>query len=314
MSTSSSFCDEQNNRRFQMVYHIPPPRYDIISPYPTYTQEQLNMRRKAEILKYMSNNQNSKSNGFTKANRWSKIATNAKPASICAQNPDMIPTPTYFSDIPGPIQYLVRDTTIPLYNFKMNTNSNGIIATENTSSMWQITAGDNVYFSNNEQSRLFRISILDKIEKSTYSFQYKTPIAFYLTGDNNPSTTTPHDCSLNITDVNIEVTYGGRVVNLATTTSIDMSSVRYTSREPYRFYFYLGMMTINIENMSTTSGFVYDVNAKFNINTFSLGTFYNINTVGIYANLQTPNFLHSISASTTDISSINFTPYNISGS
>lgn len=320
MSTSSAFCNSQGNRRLQLLYNIAPPRYNTISPYPKYTQDELNMRRKAEILKYKSNNQNSKSNGFTKAKNWSNIVTtnkNALSVITCEQDRDMIPTPTYFSDIPGPVQYLVNNTKIPLYNFNLNTSAYGITPNNNNNELWQLITEDNIYFSNGIQTPLFRILILDKIDKSTYSFQYQTPIAFYLTGDNQgivSSTAPPYDCSLNITDINVAVTYGGNVVNLATSAICDIKNVAYKSGIPYRFYFYLGMLTINIADMRTTPGFIYDVNVSFNIDTFLLGNYYNINNVGIYANLQNADFLTSVNAVTTDASSNHFSTYGISGS
>jgi hypothetical protein len=46
---------------------------ELVSPYPTYTAFQLNMRRKAEILKYDGNRQASKTNNFTRKENWSKI-------------------------------------------------------------------------------------------------------------------------------------------------------------------------------------------------------------------------------------------------
>ena len=60
-----------NQRRKMQLLNIPPTRYTPISPYPQFTQFQLNMRRKVEILKYSASNTNSKTNNFTKSgNNW----------------------------------------------------------------------------------------------------------------------------------------------------------------------------------------------------------------------------------------------------
>jgi len=62
-----------NQRIRQMLFTIPPTRYNPISPYPQYTQEQLNMRRKAEILEYSATKTNSKTNNYTKAEKYSLL-------------------------------------------------------------------------------------------------------------------------------------------------------------------------------------------------------------------------------------------------
>ena len=56
-SSSSSTTDNAcKQRKINMLFNIPPVRLEkAISPYPTYTSQQLNMRRKVEILKYKKN-------------------------------------------------------------------------------------------------------------------------------------------------------------------------------------------------------------------------------------------------------------------
>ena len=54
MSTTSAICDIINSvldqKRERALYNVPPLRLTPVSPYPTYTQLQLNMRRKIEIF------------------------------------------------------------------------------------------------------------------------------------------------------------------------------------------------------------------------------------------------------------------------
>ena len=56
-SSSSSTTDNAcKQRKINMLFNIPPVRLEKAkSPYPTYTSQQLNMRRKVEILKYKKN-------------------------------------------------------------------------------------------------------------------------------------------------------------------------------------------------------------------------------------------------------------------
>lgn len=60
----------------QMLYTTPPTRYNTVSPYveyPQYTQKQFDMRRKAEILQYSAVKTNTKTNNFTKSQKWGQL-------------------------------------------------------------------------------------------------------------------------------------------------------------------------------------------------------------------------------------------------
>lgn len=63
-----------NQRRFQMLFTVPPVRYTPNNPYidfPQYTKQDFDIRRKAEILKYKNPTQ---SNQLTKSQRWALLA------------------------------------------------------------------------------------------------------------------------------------------------------------------------------------------------------------------------------------------------
>ena len=141
-----------NLRKRQQLFAMPSFRANPISPYPQYTQQQLDMRRKAEILQYAGNRMNTKTNSLTQTGRYAQIisgkyqsrpytTTYTETASYVYDklldlsqvaitrtpvysNPDptcpldnMIPVPTSSCDVPGPIIYLYNDTSIPLYNY-----------------------------------------------------------------------------------------------------------------------------------------------------------------------------------------------------
>jgi hypothetical protein len=75
MPNNFALAEYCNQRKKQLVFSVPPPRYTPISPYESgkYTQFQLDMRRKAEILKYSNNASSSKTNNMSKAERWAQI-------------------------------------------------------------------------------------------------------------------------------------------------------------------------------------------------------------------------------------------------
>lgn len=146
-----------NLRKRQQLFAMPSFRANPISPYPQYTQQELDMRRKAEILQYAGNRMNTKTNSLTQTGRYAQIisgkyqsrpytTTYTETASYVYDkvlkmdrvvitrtpvysNPDptcpldnMIPVPTSSSDVPGPIINLYNDTSIPLYNYAGSAN------------------------------------------------------------------------------------------------------------------------------------------------------------------------------------------------
>lgn len=109
-----------------MLTNDPKSTYKPQTPYPQYTQYQLDMRRKAEILKYKNNISSTKTSDPTKKQNFSYIVNrNARggvPASLsqqCSQTDDgaSTPLPSYYSGVPGPITMLFNDPTIPLYKY-----------------------------------------------------------------------------------------------------------------------------------------------------------------------------------------------------
>ncbi len=146
-----------NLRKRQQLFAMPSFRANPISPYPQYTQQDLNMRRKAEILQYAGNRMNTKTNSLTQTGRYAQLisgkyqsrsftTTYTETASyvfdkvlqmdqvVITRTPvysnpdpscpldDMIPRPTSSSDVPGPIINLYNDASIPLYNYLGSAN------------------------------------------------------------------------------------------------------------------------------------------------------------------------------------------------
>ncbi len=144
-----------NLRKRQQLFAMPSFRATPISPYPQYTQQQLDMRRKAEILQYAGNRMNTKTNSLTQSERYAQIISGKYQArafvatyvetvsyvrdpvldislAIITRTPNvdptcpldnMIPVPTSSSDVPGPIINLYNDTSIPLYNYLGSDNN-----------------------------------------------------------------------------------------------------------------------------------------------------------------------------------------------
>ena len=131
----SEFCQERLDAQ---INNKPPPRNELqSSPYVLgFTKFQLDMRRKSEILEYKAARQNTKTNNFSRAQKWSHFIRNGSGVSQSVINqiaditqpveqlcPDdrLIPKPTSASDVPGPIIDLVYDPNVPLYLYQDNT-------------------------------------------------------------------------------------------------------------------------------------------------------------------------------------------------
>lgn len=85
-----------------------------------FTQDELNMRRKIEILKYNKNAVQ------TKLNKLSYLSGTASSLSVKRQscpNDDLLPSLTSSCNIPGPVQIIQYNEEVPLYNYKTNVNS-----------------------------------------------------------------------------------------------------------------------------------------------------------------------------------------------
>lgn len=130
---SDAFCNYMSRRRSLALNNQPSIRFNLTSPYPSFTSEQLNMRRKVEILKYSNNAQNSKTNNFTKKEMWSRLSKgNVQKKSqneiqkLLAleeeKDCDQIPTSTTSCNVPGPPMMLYYDPSVPLYNYIQQRN------------------------------------------------------------------------------------------------------------------------------------------------------------------------------------------------
>lgn len=114
-------CNNQRKQRSQFFFYegAANVRFDITSPYVSddngnliYTPKQLDMRRKAEILKYIKPTESN-----VAKNKYSLLARQSnKQASRLSCN-NYINVPTSSSDVPGPVIHLKEDPTVPLYKY-----------------------------------------------------------------------------------------------------------------------------------------------------------------------------------------------------
>jgi hypothetical protein len=154
-------------RRRQQLFPVPPVRAELeSSPYNQlingviYNQHDIDMRRKAEILKYNSNKVSTQTNSLTKGQKFSLLAKGftqqlTKTTIVdlsngrACPNDALIPTPTSSSDVPGPIILLIDDETVPLYKYVNPTYTrNYSTLPQNNTDPWTIISYENSQFSN----------------------------------------------------------------------------------------------------------------------------------------------------------------------
>ena len=298
--TDNTVCTTVQNLRRSLVFNVPGTRYTPINPYSLgYTQAQLDMRRKAEILQYNknANGKSSKKEKYVTAVKGSLQrrtfsnyylkAVQTGDEQLCPSD-ILIPTLTTASDVPGPAMYLNYDPTVPLYNYNSQQQAYG---TQNTigDAMWYINYETDILDDNNPQ--IFTLNIQPTIDSNNYMYTFTTSVSLYISGFN-----TAHagaDVSglfqMNIPPQNLSlsVMYGGQEVSLSRTPSITYSSGFLTDVSGYVLTravannfsgdIFMGNITFSNILLSTYSKNTYDFFVRYipsytikNIDNFSL--------------------------------------------
>lgn len=116
-------------RSLQMKYNNPLPRLNLTSPYPTNTKAELDMRRKAQVLKHQGPQKSNQINSLTKKQKFAQVVRGFNPVqkaistkrytleqlSYCDSSNNK--TISSSSDVPGKPILLYMDRSIPLYNY-----------------------------------------------------------------------------------------------------------------------------------------------------------------------------------------------------
>jgi len=283
------------NRRNGLIFNIPPPRYTPQNPYAMgFTKAQLDMRRKAEVLKY-----NKTANGrISKAKSWTQVVSgvyqrrtfsNASLNNVIDRDCENIVTYTTGAGIPGPPTPLFLDPAVPLYNY--NTQSSGLgINNKSETELWRTKYETNLL---SNAPVIYTLNIRPPIDNTRYVFTVKTSIGIYFTGKVDASRS--FNFPINIPPSSIKVFFGGQSVQLTKTPIITLEPGFRTNIEgtlsigEYAGAFYLGNIVISNIVLSTTSGYTYDIivepNITISIDGVATNDVNNIITSTLYANL-----------------------------
>jgi len=260
---TDNFCHQ---RKLNMLFHVPTNREELIKPDPNYTTEQLNMRRKVEILKYNKNT--NKNNSLTKKGNYAHLVRgNYKQNRMICENDHKIPTSSSKSDIPGPSIFLFEDKDVPLYNYN-NTNidrynsDNGISYNNESDREWTLYNFNDLLIANDV--RLSILTIYDTIKMPSYTYTFNTPIYTNITGTNLTQTMKNIVYTLNINYITLNVYYNDNVIYTQNSTpeiavfNYTISPTNDTGSYDYNLDFNNGLITFNNIVLPTSSGFNYE--------------------------------------------------------
>ncbi len=197
------------------------------------TLDQLNMRRKAEILQYNPNRQSNQTNSATKTqkfallvnappriNNWNRVANNANDG-ISGCSDDLTPVPTSSSDVPGPIMNLIYDKNIPLYNYINPVQTRGYTDVTNVlpNNEFQFNYTTNIFIPESTSGNVISAYFKDlNQQRQTVPLSFTIPLGVYMSGISAGS----NSASMTITLSNITIGLylnDGLITSTSTSTS-----------------------------------------------------------------------------------------------
>ena len=254
----------------------PRTRFVPVSPYPTYNQKQLDMRRKIEVLKYDKNS--TQASKITKSQKWSQLVNNNLGSGICNKN-YLLPTPSSSCDVPGPLTYLTYDPNVPLYNYS---SSKDVYAnyTETINIPWSTTLNTKTQKASNlVQTNIFTLAIQDA-PNSSYNFNFTLPIGIYISGNNTNNTNNTNNVNVvgvvSVTSVLLNVYYYNGKQNTSNTPTytqeikkeqLSLNDILFgnNNSEHFEAIKYIGNISFPNIQLNSYYGYVYDFDLTFNI-------------------------------------------------
>ena len=311
MTTSDpSYCEQlaigQEQRRLTQLYHIPLSRVTPENPYLSnkYTKLQLDMRRKAEVLKYSSNKSSTQTNNLTKKEKFALLVKGGIPSPSqrvidsrnvnCAAD-ELIPTPTSSCDVPGPVQYLYNDESIPLYNFSVfNTRTYPDYVPTNVDP-WQFVVLSNTVIYTNQRQNVYYLIINKLINRPQYTYSIKTPIGLIVSGSVPPSYVRPPDFSgnlvINLQSASLAVYYNNALVKTVPASSVANYNMTVNvplnpgpTSKSFSATQFVGNLNFNNLQLYTSPTYVYTFVLSVNVNITPSSTGL-INYIGASANI-----------------------------
>ena len=335
MTDNYSDCTANYNvylqRQKMQLLNIPPTRFTPISPYPANTRFQLDMRRKAEILKYSAAKTNTKTNNFTKSEKWAQLVsgnfqrrtysqqdiTNTTNNLLDCSSNETILTPTSSSGVPGPIMYLYNDPTVPLYNYVVNRSYS--ILDDNNTQPWNINPYNDIECGNGDQTLVTLLGIRKYIQNDYTTFNLTTSVGIYVVGtvDSAGNST---DVTLSISNIGCAIYYNDTVaatpsvltseLTELTDLTVDLST---SATGAFSASLFVGNITTEDFTLYTKPNMVYDIKLTFTLSYSSDSdeSYFTYTKKGAYCNLSSSNYELATNCSISGKSTVTPSGFNI---
>lgn len=271
-----------NSGNFISPCVLPIPTPPENSKAPGYTKEQLDMRRKAEVLQYRKTG--SQTGNLSKKGKYAKLFTVAGNNSICPLDL-YLPTPSSSSNVPGSQITLKYNESVPLYNYASNADNYANLNPDDNE-QFDLYSDNNILVTNGQTVKVATL-LINNPTKSLSTFTVTIPIGLYASA--NISGLTIYDASFSIPAITFGAYYNGSLVpgTSVTTTNFSNKIVRVisnTSNTTFSGVTYIGGLSTTF-TLSTEKGFVYE----FRMSAISITIQQSINispTVGMFVNIS----------------------------
>lgn len=224
-----------------------------------YTKDQIDMRRKAEILQYRKSN-SQKTGQMTKKGKYANIFNLVGNNNTICPFDLYMPTPTSSSNVPGPITTLQYNESIPLYNYASNADNYANLNPDKNYE-FESYSENNVLVANYSTVKIANI-LINNPNNLTRTFNISVPIGLYVSA-NSASDTSVYSATYRIERVTFGLYYNGTLIpgsNRTFTTFSDkyVHVTSNTSRTIFSCVAYLGCLNFSVK-LDTQKGFVYEL-------------------------------------------------------
>jgi hypothetical protein len=243
MGDNFVYCQQ---RKLHMLFHVPDSRFNLVSPYTNanLTKFDLDMRRKAEVLKHTGPQKSNQVNKLTKAQLFAQVIRGYSPTQklmskhysqsqmdFCDSSMNLVLTSS--SDVPGPIRSLYLDQNIPLYNYATPNKTFSENVFEDDLGFRFFVNTSSTLFAPGVSQNIGALEILDKIPNEITTF--KITIRYDKPYDKDPT---------------LIVTYGGSPMLM-------QSKMDYNKQTP-------NLLIISNIAIYTTAGYFLEFALQFN--------------------------------------------------
>jgi hypothetical protein len=194
--------------------------------------------------------------------------------------------PTSSSDVPGPVEYLYNDPTVPLYNPSSSANSQNSQTATTYTIKWEIDGSSNLFCTTDEVSNYFStLYIRDAIDAFVYNFSMTIPLSIDISGTLNTTKYksdldfSRNDVSVSISTFECDVYYNDVLLNNTSLanpvvptydkrklTSFTIHKSDIDSSLNFNATIYVGELIVGNIQLFTSTPYVYDIVFKTTVN------------------------------------------------